>query len=365
MKSFQYESHANRVIFGIGKLKETKEELKKLGVKKAIIIATPQQYELANEVAEIIEEYCGYVYTDAVQHVPVETVDDALRVVEENDIDCLLAVGGGSSVGLGKALALRTSLPVVAIPTTYAGSEMTPVWGITENNIKKTGNNIVVKPKTVIYDPNLTITLPQGLAVTSGMNAIAHLAEGLYAENANPIISLLAEEGIRKLSYSLPKIVENAYDMDARMDAQYGTMLGGMVLGSVGMALHHKLCHTLGGTYNLPHADTHTVILPYAMEYNASHAPEAMKAMARALNTNEKEVPEALYDLAKSLGSSVSLKDLGMKEEDLDQAAEIATKNPYYNPRPVTKEGIRELLQYAFEGKRPVRGMIATNFIQS
>lgn len=359
MEAFQYESHEYRVIFGIGKMREAKTELEKLGVKRAMVIATPQQQELAAEVGDLIGERCGYVYTDAAQHVPVETVDDAEKVVINEWIDGLLAVGGGSSVGLAKALALRTNLPILAIPTTYAGSEMTPIWGITEDNLKKTGRNLVVKPKTVIYDPNLTVTLPQSLAVTSGMNAIAHCAEGLYAENANPIISLLAEEGIRALYESLPKVVDNAYDMDARANAQYGTMIGGMVLGSVGMALHHKLCHTLGGTYNLPHAETHTVILPYALQYNASHAPQAMKAMARALNTTEEDVPRALFNLSKSLGVVTSLKELGMSEADLDEAAELATKNPYYNPRPITKEGIRELLQFAYEGKEPVSGKIS------
>lgn len=359
MQSFQYESHENRVIFGLGKIKEAKEELGKLGVEKAMVIATPQQYELAEEVGSMVEERCGYVYTDAAQHVPVETVDDAENIVKAHQIDGLLAVGGGSSIGLAKALALRTALPILAIPTTYAGSEMTPIWGITENNLKKTGRDLIVKPKTVIYDPNLTVTLPQSLAVTSGMNAIAHCAEGLYAENANPIISLLAEEGIRSLYESLPNIVKNAYDMKARTQAQYGTMIGGMVLGSVGMALHHKLCHTLGGTYNLPHAETHTVILPYALQYNASHAPEAMKAMARALQTEEEEVPSTLFELTKSLGSVTSLKELGMSEADLDEAAELATQNPYYNPRPITKEGIRELLQFAYEGRKPVSGMIS------
>jgi len=349
---FQYVSHANRVIFGQGKMKQTKEELAKLG-KKAIVLATPEQSELANEVAEIIEELCGFVYTKAVQHVPVETVIDAQAIVEKEKIDVLLAVGGGSSIGLAKALALNTSLPILAIPTTYAGSEMTPVWGLTENNRKKTGTNIIVKPKTVIYDSNLTLTLPKWLTVTSGMNAIAHCAEGLYAENANPIVSLFAEDGVRALASSLPRILEKPEDMEARGEAQYGTMLGGMVLGSVGMALHHKLCHTLGGTFNLPHAETHTVILPYAIQYNASHIPKAMDALARALNTTQDDVPGALYDLSSSLGSHTSLEALGLKVSDLDKVAEIATKNPYYNPRPVNKEGIRELLQYAFEGKRP------------
>lgn len=360
MKTFRYESHANRVIFGEGKLQEaTKKELEKLEVKRAIVLATQNQKELAHKVGEIIEKYCSYVYTEAVQHVPVETVNNAYHFVKKYDIDCLVTVGGGSSIGLGKALALRTSLPILAIPTTYAGSEMTPVWGLTEDNLKKTGKDIIVKPKTVIYDPNLTIAMTKRLTVTSGMNAIAHCAEGLYAESANPIVCLFAEEGVRALNDSLPKIIKTPENMEARTNAQYGAMMGGMVLGSVGMALHHKLCHTLGGTYKLPHAETHAIILPYALQYNAEHALKAMQALARALNTTESEVPAVIFDLAKSLGSKMSLKELGLSESDLDEAAEIATKNPYYNPCPVTKEGIRKLLQCAYEGRRPGNDMVA------
>ena len=355
MKKFIYEAQPSRVVFGVGSLNEVRTELHALGCKKAMVIATPEQESLAQEVAELLGDLCVEVHAKAIQHVPMESVDKALELVRELQIDGLVAVGGGSSIGLAKAIALKTSLPILAIPTTYAGSEMTPIWGITENGLKTTGNNSIVKPKTVIYDPRLTVTLPATLTVTSGMNAIAHCVEALYAENANPIISLLAEDGIRALATSLPKILANPNDLDARSDAQYGCWLGGTALGSVGMALHHKLCHTLGGSYNLPHAETHTVILPHVVAYNASHAPEAIKALARALETDEKEVAGSIFDLINSLGVPIALAEIGMKEEDLDQAAEIATKNPYYNPRPIDKSLIRELLDNAFSGKRPTQ----------
>ena len=302
MKEFIYEAQPSRVVFGVGSLNEVRTELNALGSKKAMVIATPEQESLAQEVAELLGDLCVEVHAKAIQHVPMESVDKALERVRELQVDGLVAVGGGSSIGLAKAIALKTSLPILAIPTTYAGSEMTPIWGITENGLKKTGNNSIVKPKTVIYDPKLTVTLPATLTVTSGMNAIAHCVEALYAENANPIISLLAEDGIRALATSLPKILANPNDLDARSDAQYGCWLGGTALGSVGMALHHKLCHTLGGSYNLPHAETHTVILPHVIAYNASHAPEAIKAIARALGTDENDVAGCLFDLINSLG---------------------------------------------------------------
>ena len=356
MKPFLYEAQATRVQFGIGLLKDVRMELKELGGKRALLISTPEQRDLANEVADLLGGLCGGVFAEAIQHVPTESIEKAMNVVRVRGVDSLIPVGGGSSIGLAKAIALETSFPILAIPTTYAGSEMTPIWGITENGQKKTGKNLIVKPKTVIYDPNLTVTLPPGLTVTSGMNAIAHCAEGLYAENANPIISLMAEDGIRALSSSLPNLLEDPKDLNARSKALYGTWMGGTVLGSVGMALHHKLCHVVGGSYNLQHSDTHTVILPYALWYNGSHAPEAMEAIARAIGCEVDDVAGALFDLSKSLGVAVSLEEIGMKKENLDQAAAFATQNPYYNPRPVEEKAIRSLLEYAYYGERPFRG---------
>jgi maleylacetate reductase len=209
-----------------------------------------------------------------------------------------------------------------------------------------------VLPRTVLYDSTLTVTMPAQLTVTSAINAMAHCVEALYSKDANPIISLAAEDAIRAFGESLPAVLKDPADLEARSKALYGAWLGGVSLGAVGMALHHKLCHTLGGSFNLPHAETHTVVLPHAVAYNAESAPEAMSRIARALGV--KSAAQGLFDLAKSLGAPVSLESLGLKEADLDRAAEIASQNPYWNPRPVTREGIRALLGDAFEGKRPV-----------
>jgi alcohol dehydrogenase class IV len=265
--------------------------------------------------------------------------------------DCAVAVGGGSTTGLGKAIALDSGLPILAIPTTYAGSEMTPIYGITEAGLKKTGKDARVLPRTVIYDPELTLTLPVGLSVTSGINAIAHAAEGLYAVDGNPVMELMAEEGIRALGRALPGIRAVARNMDARSDALYGAWLCGIVLGNVGMALHHKLCHTLGGSFNLPHAETHTIVLPHALAYNAAAAPEAMRRIARALAG--KSAAQAVFDLARDNGAPVALRELGMQEADLDRACDIALQNQYPNPRPLERAAIRQLLQDAYEGQRP------------
>jgi maleylacetate reductase len=294
------------------------------------------------------------VFDGAVMHVPIEVAAAARDKSRRVQADCCVAIGGGSTTGLAKAVALTSRLPILAIPTTYAGSEMTPIWGLTEGGIKKTGRDLCVLPKTVIYDPVLTTSLPVALSVTSGINAIAHCVEALYSRDANPIISLIAEEGIRALVGGLREIVMQPENLDARAGALYGAWLGGVSLGAVGMALHHKLCHTLGGTFNLPHAETHTVVLPHAVAYNAAAAPEQIERVARALGA--RSAAEGLYDLAASLGAPVSLESLGMRREQLDHAADLAVQNPYYNPRPVTRDGIRKLLENAFEGRRPAGG---------
>jgi len=284
-------------------------------------------------------------------HVPIELAREARALARELKADCAIAVGGGSTVGLGKAIAMDSDLPILAIPTTYAGSEMTAIYGITEGGLKKTGSDIRVLPKTVIYDPELTVTLPVGLSVTSGINAIAHAAEALYSREANPVISLMAEEGIASLARALPGIVAEPDDIQARSQALYGAWLCGTALGSVGMALHHKLCHTLGGSFNLPHAQTHTIVLPHALAYNRKAAPEAMARIARAIGADDAAV--GLYELAKANGAAVALKDIGMKPEDVSKAAEIASSNPYWNPRPIERDAIHALLQDAFDGARP------------
>jgi maleylacetate reductase len=228
---------------------------------------------------------------------------------------------------------------------------MTPIWGITEAGVKKTGRDPRVLPQSVMYDANLTLGLPVRLSVTSGINAIAHAAEGLYAQDANPIHSLLAEEGIRALAAGLPKVVGSPGDADARSQCLYGAWLCGAVLGSVGMSLHHKLCHTLGGTFNLPHAETHTIVLPHALAYNAPAASEAMARIAAALGVAN--AAQGVFDLASRLGAPTALKDIGMPADGLDRAAELATTNAYGNPRPLDRGAIRQLLQDAWEGKRP------------
>jgi maleylacetate reductase len=229
---------------------------------------------------------------------------------------------------------------------------MTPVWGLTEGGQKRTGRDVRVLPRSVLYDAELTLTLPAGMSVASGLNAVAHAVEGLYAPDATPIISLMAEEGTRALSVALPRVAADGGDLDARAEAQYGAWLCGAVLAATTMSLHHKLCHTLGGTLDLPHAQTHTVVLPHALAYNQPAAPDAVAALSRALGGNS-DPARALWELAGRLGAPRSLAELGMQEADIPRIADLAVANPYANPRPVTRDGVEALLRAAWAGDAP------------
>jgi maleylacetate reductase len=351
IQPFIYNAWAARVVFGPGTLGHLTREIDALGYRRVLVLSTPEQRPLADRVAALLGPRAAGVFDGAAMHVPIDSVRKAREVVKALDIDCAVAAGGGSTTGLGKAIALDSGLPIVSIPTTYAGSEMTPVYGITEGGVKKTGKDPKVVPRAVIYDPELTLTLPARMSLTSGINAIAHAAEGLYAADCNPVVEFMARDGIAALGRALPAICRQPQDIQARGDALYGAWLCGIVMGSVGMALHHKLCHTLGGTFNLPHAECHTVVLPHALAYNAPAAPKAMTALSQALGAASG--PAAVFDLARDNGAVVALRDLGMKASDLDRACDMAAQNQYPNPRPLERAALRQLLQDAWEGVRP------------
>jgi len=358
MNPFVYQSRPQRVVFGAGSLARLPEEADALGVKRVLVLCTPGQRALAERASALLGDRSAGIFDGAVIHVPVEQARKARTVAAECGADCALAIGGGSTIGLGKAIALESALPVIAVPTTYAGSEATPIYGLTDAGLKRTGRDARVLPRTVIYDPELSLRLPRMVSVTSGINAIAHAAEGLYAGDRNPVSDWMSREGIAALGRALPVIAreggeDGAERLAARGDALYGAWLCGAVLGSVTAGLHHKLCHTLGGTFNLPHAEVHTIVLPHALAYNAPAAPAAMEAIARALGATDGNAPAAVFDLAASLGAPTALRDIGLKEEDLERACELALQNQYPNPRPLEASGIRTLLRDAFLGSRP------------
>ncbi|MCD2100276.1 maleylacetate reductase [Rhodococcus rhodochrous] len=351
-RSFLYEALPMRVRFGVDALAALPEELDQLGLERVLVICSPDQKSMGTRVADALGHRSVGVLADAVMHVPAEVAQRASAEADRLGADGCVAVGGGSAIGLGKAIALEHGLPIVAVPTTYAGSEMTPVWGVTTDGLKTTGRDPRVLPRSVVYDPALTATLPVTMSVTSGINAMAHAVEALYAPDATPIISLMAEDGVRALATALPAIAADSSDLAARSEALYGSWLCGACLGATTMSLHHKLCHSLGGTLNLPHAQTHTVVLPHALAFNQPAATAATTALSRALG-GAADPALGLWELAGQLGAPRSLAELGAQEADLDRIADQVTSRPYGNPRPVTCDDVRGLLQAAWAGKPP------------
>jgi len=351
MRIFQYTANPARVIFGAGTLSQLPDEVGRLGLSRVLVLATPEQEAGAQSLAGKLGARAAGVFSGARMHTPEETTEQAMAKAAEIRADGLVAVGGGSTTGLAKAIALRTNLPQIVAPTTYAGSEMTPILGETRAGKKTTLTSPRVLPEVVIYDVELTLSLPVAISVASGMNAIAHAVEALYARETNPIVSMMAEEAIAAMARSLPTIAKDPKEMDARGEALYAAWLAGVCLGSVGMALHHKLCHTLGGLFGLPHAETHAAVLPHALAYNAPAAPEAIARINRALGP--RNAPSALFELAKSLAAKMALRDLGMPDDGVDRTVELALTNPYWNPRPLEREPLRTMLQNALEGRSP------------
>ena len=351
MQSFTFDTPAYRVIFGVGSLDRLTDEVRKVGAQRALVVSTPAEIRFAEDATKRLGAAAAGMFTEAVMHHPIEVVHAARQRAKDVDADCYVTIGGGTTTGTGKLIALETGRPVIAVPTTYAGSEMTPIYGVTEGGVKRTGRDRKVLPRTVIYDPALTVSLPPQVSGPSGMNAMAHCVEALYAHDGNPIVALMAAEGIRALARALPVVVKQPENLDARSDALYGAWLAGTVLGQAAIGIHHKLCHTLGGTFNLPHAEVHTVVLPHATAYNRDFAPAAMRIAADALGV--RDAAQGIFDLIGTIGARRALKDIGMPADGLERAAELATQNQYPNPRPIEIGPIRELLQNAYEGRRP------------
>jgi maleylacetate reductase len=352
MEQFVFPGLRSRVIFGHGTLTQTGAEIERLGRKRALILSTPHQKTEIETLHERLGGLAAGIFADATMHTPVEITEQALNAFAAAGADCVVALGGGSTTGLGKAIATRTGADQVVLPTTYAGSEMTDILGETAGGEKQTRRDASILPETVIYDVDLTLTLPTSLTVTSGLNAMAHAAEALYAHDRNPILVLVAIEAIRAIADALPVVAKAPRNPEARAAALYGAWLCGMALGGATMALHHKLCHTLGGSFNTPHAETHAILLPHTIGFNADAVPDLLAPVSDLFGDT---LGAALFDFAASLGAPTKLKDFGLSESDLDRAAGIAVTNPYWNPRAFDKQSIRALLQDAWDGRRPPR----------
>lgn len=350
--TFQYDALPARVVFGVGTIARLPEEAARLQLHRALIISTAGQRRHAERVKKLLGPLAAGVFANAAMHTPGEVTEAAMAQAADLRVDGFIAIGGGSAIGLSKALALRTDLPQIVVPTTYAGSEATPVLGETVANVKHTRRSQKILPETILYDVDLTVGLPVSVSMASGLNSMAHAVEALYAHDRNPLTNLMAEAALNALIDALPQIHARADDLDARTTALWGAWLSGCCLGVATMGLHHKLCHTLGGTFGLPHAQTHAVLLPHALAYNLPFAPDAYRTLVRVFH--EPDPARALAQFTGRLCLPRTLSELGMPETAIDGAADLAISKPYPNPRPLEREAIRALLARAWAESSPL-----------
>lgn len=349
--AFDHDTLAQRVRFGSGRAaRSLAAEFEEQGWTRAMLVAAPAEAALARQVTDGLP--VALVHDEVVMHVPVAVAERARRAAEEHRVDVLVSVGGGSTTGLAKAVALTSGLPVVAVPTTYAGSEATNVWGLTEDSTKTTGVDARVLPRTIVYDASLMVSLPVGLSVASGLNALAHCIDSMWSPRTDPIDQALAAEGIRALDAGLPRIVADPADLEGREEALYGAYLSAVAFASAGSGLHHKICHVLGGRYDLPHAPTHAVVLPYVLALNGPAAPRADERIARAFGSSD--ALAGLQDLRRRVDAPRALRDLGLEESQISDAAQaILPAVPPSNPTDVTVAVLEDLLHRAWEGAEP------------
>jgi alcohol dehydrogenase class IV len=351
MTTFTYDALPGRVVFGRG-VASTRllAEVDAFGAQRILLIAGESETALARELCASFADRVTATFSGIRPHVPVEVAESAREAAA--DADLVLCVGGGSTTGTAKAVALTTGLPIVAVPTTYAGSEVTPVWGLTQGSRKTTGTDPKVLPRTVVYDPDLTLTLPTALSVASGLNAMAHCVEAFWAPRRNPVSSAVAEDGIRHLAAGLPAVAADPEDGGARADLLLGAYLAGSAFAVAGSGLHHKICHVLGGAFDLPHAETHAIVLPYVLAFNAPNASRAASRIAAALGRDD--AVQGLHEFGQELGVPAGLRELGLGEADVDAVLEdILALAPADNPTPVTADGVRTLLHAAWSGTAP------------
>ena len=350
---FTYDAIPGRVLFRPGARSELAAEAKSLGSRRVLVVASPEQADLAAEITIDLGDLVVGRFSDVVQHVPSAKAEVAVSMTLDLDADTILTIGGGSATGFGKAIALQVDVKQIALPTTYAGSEMTAIWGLTDGDHKRTGKDVRVKPEVVVYDPELTVTLPPTIAGPSGINAIAHSVEALYSPGANPFISAIAVESIRALNTGLPVVTAGPCDLNSHSEVLYGAYLAGVALATAGTSLHHKTCHVLGGMFDLNHGQLNAVVLGHALSYNAPAIPDALARIGDALGVEAAAAPGALFDLAVTIGAPTSLKAIGMPLDGLAEAVRRVVLEAAGNVRPPEEQGIRRMLEDAFFGRRP------------
>jgi alcohol dehydrogenase class IV len=348
---FDLDVLSQRVVFGVGRVDEVPAEVERLGLHRLLVVSTGSAKYTADDLCDVLGAAVAARITGVLQHVPEAEASEAVRLTTANDADGVLTIGGGSATGLGKAVAVSTGLPVLSVPTTYAGSEATSTYGITGAH-KRTGRDARALPRIVVYDPALTTGMPARLTAASGMNAMAHCVEALYAKGGDPITSSLAQEGIRRLASALPQATQNPAYLAVRSEALLGAHLAGWAMEHAGTALHHTLCHVIGGTYRVDHAEVHAVLLPYVAAYNSAAAPEALAQVAHALGATD--AAHGLRSLAETLHTPTDLASLGVPGDGLDQVVEAALLAVGgRNPRRPDTPSLRRLLDDAYAGRPP------------
>ena len=353
-----------RVVFGCGSLAELPAELERMDAERVAVVTSPGRRAQGDALCAQLGSRSAGVIAEALPHVPDEAVERGVERARELDAGALVAIGGGSSIGLGKVIAARTGALLVNVPTTYSGSEMTDVYGITAGGRKRTTRDGKAGAALIVYDPELTLSLPTAASVASAFNAAAQAAAQLYAPGGDPAFVAVALEALRRLFEGMPAVAADGSDLGARTELMRGAYLAGLALrqgiaGGGGLTLHHKLCHLLGGAAGLPHAETHTVMLPQVLDFLRGSIPAAMRQVAEILGTEDAAV--GIFDLAERVGAPTSLTALGLEEAQVDGLLEPGMEYAEMGPRRFDRAGLRALLVSALEGRRPTSPLSPTS----
>jgi maleylacetate reductase len=348
---FIHESGAPRVVFGRGSVAQVSEEVDRIGAQRVLLFGNPGRAGIQRMLASTPEPHVVGIVDRAQEHVPVHLAEQAAKRAAALNADLLLPVGGGSAIGTAKAVARRTGLRILAVPTTYSGSEMTPIWGETEDQVKVTGRDCAVVPRTVVYDPDLSESMPADLRATSGLNALAHCAEAVYDRDCSPLIKLAAVEGAGALARGLRGRRDAPADANAAEDILYGAWLAGVALAGASMGLHHKLCHVLGGQQRLPHGGLHSVLLPYVLDYQEPAAAGLLDRFTAAIGHGS--AAGAVWDLGRRLGTPSSLSAIGFQRSGIQDVIDAVMAAPPRGPRSIEPGALRELLECAALGLPP------------
>lgn len=346
---FVYKSDQIRVLFGRGAAKQLADEAERHDMARVMLLCSHGRGALAREIAAPLGPRVVGVSETVRPGMPVAAFDEIVADLKRFDADGFVCVGGGSPVGLAKAVAAATKIPFIAVVTTYSGSEMAARWYLGTGGGERSGQSKHALPASAIYDPALTLALPFKTSAASAMNAMAHAVESLYAPDANPIVLTLAEEAARRLAAALPRLKADPKDIDARTDALYGAWLAAAFRASIGLS--HTIAQRVRQNFATEHAATHAAVLPYAAAFNLVAAPAARERLARALGASDPA--RALYDVNVACGLATGLKELGLREADIHRAAEIVSQRKFPGPRPVTPADIENVVRQAFAGAPP------------